>query len=170
MKLDELFEAPDYICNSVENQLSAKMQKYGYTIENTLVTAIDPAHEVKNAMNHINASERLEEAAQNEADANYIKEVRKAEADRDRKRLQGEGISQQRIAILKGYEKGVGDMSKCLDISSADIIDFVMKTQHLDTLESIGKAPNSKTIFMSHQPEGNDSRKKENMIQAFENV
>ena len=88
MNLDDLFESQDDICKSVQSELSKKMKDHGFTIENTLVTEINPDTEVKEAMNKINASNRLKEAVKNEADANYIKKVREAEADRDRKRLE----------------------------------------------------------------------------------
>lgn len=164
MKLDELFESHNDICESVSRRLKDKMITYGFTIENTLVTDIDPSHDVKEAMNRINASERLKEAAVNEADAQYIRDVRKAEADRDRKRLQGEGISQQRVAILQGYETGVDAMSKRFGLTPKDIIEFVREIQELDTMESIGRSNNAKTIFLDRKP--NDM--KMSMLQALE--
>jgi regulator of protease activity HflC (stomatin/prohibitin superfamily) len=154
MELDELFESQDDICKSVSEILSDKMTSYGYSIENTLVTGIEPDSEVKQSMNLINANRRLKLAAREEADAHYIKEVRKAEADSERKRLQGEGISKQRLAILKGYEEGVDNMANKLGLSPKEIVDFVMKTQHLDTLESIGRSNNTKTLFLNHDPHG----------------
>ena len=154
MELDQLFESQDDICKSVSDTLSEKMTGYGYTIENTLVTGIEPNSEVKHSMNLINANRRLKLAAKEEADAHYIKEVRKAEADSERKRLQGEGISKQRLAILKGYEVGVDNMANQLGLSPTEVVDFVMKTQHLDTLESIGRSENTKTLFLNHDPNG----------------
>lgn len=154
MKLDELFEAQTQIGEYVSEHLTEKMSQYGYTIVDTLIDDIRPDKRVSTAMNEINASERMKMAAKNEADAHYIREVRQAEADKQRKILQGEGISGQRLAILGGYEIGVSQMAQSLGLSSRDIIDFVMKTQHLDTLESIGRSQNAKTIFMSHQPDG----------------
>ena len=154
MNLDELFESQNDICNQVSNSLHDRMTSYGFSIINTLVTEIDPSSDVKMAMNKINASERLKHAAKNEADANYITKVRDAEADRDRKKLQGEGISMQRLEILKGYEVGIDKMAVKLGLTSKDIIDFVMKTQHLDTLEQIGKSPNTKTLFLDHNAQG----------------
>lgn len=150
MKLDELFESPDEISNAIIEKLAPRMLAHGFTIENTLITTIDPDPSVMKAMNQINASERLKEAAKNEAEADYIKQVRHAEADRDRKRLQGEGISQQRQAIMKGYSEGVSDMSKSFGMNHRSIVEFVLRTQHLDTIENIGKTQNTKVIFLNH--------------------
>jgi regulator of protease activity HflC (stomatin/prohibitin superfamily) len=147
--LDELFESQDDICHRVSESLYEKMIQHGYTIENTLVTGIEPDEQVKQSMNQINASARLKEAAKNDADAEYIKSVRQAEADRDRKRLQGEGISLQRLAILKGYEQGLSRMTSQLHLNAKDVIAFVTKVQELDTMENIGKSDNTKVLFFS---------------------
>jgi regulator of protease activity HflC (stomatin/prohibitin superfamily) len=100
------------------------------------------------AMNKINASERLKEAAQNEADASYIRKVREAEGDKQRKILNGEGISGQRLAILQGYSTGVESMAHGLGLSSADIVNFVLETQRYDMLSEVGISENAKTIFL----------------------
>ena len=168
MTLDNLFESQNTIAQSVSEHLKTKLSDYGYTIIDTLVNNIVPDKEVSTAMNKINASERLKHAAKNEADANYIREIRQAEADRDRKILQGEGISGQRLAILKGYETGVDNMAKSLGLTAKDIIDFVMNTQHLDTLESIGKSQNAKTVFMTHTPDNSSLKLVENLMHANE--
>jgi len=157
MTLNMLYQEQDAICDSVSVKLSNRMFEHGYMIENTLITSIEPASKVKQAMNAIYESERLKMAAQNEADAHYIKEVRQAEADKERKRLQGEGISEQRQAIIAGYNNGISNMAEQMGIPAATIIDFVMKTQHLDTLEAIGRSNNAKTVFLSHEPSGFDN-------------
>jgi len=153
MTLDQIFASQHDIAEEVSKVLSPKMANFGYTIIDTLVKDIVPDAKVSAAMNEINASKRLMEAAKNKADAHYIETVRQAEADRDRKILQGEGISGQRLAILKGYETGVENMATKLDLTPKDIINFVMKTQHLDTMEAIGRSQNAKTIFVSHNPD-----------------
>jgi len=150
MTLDELFESQNEISQNVANDVSTKFEQNGITIENTLIKNIDPDPEVKKSMNKINAAKRLKFAATEEAEAEYIKKVREAEADRDRKILQGQGISGQRKAILDGYKESVNGMSTSLGVSSSDIIQFVLKTQHLDMLEIIGKSNNAKTIFVDH--------------------
>lgn len=154
LTLNDIYKEQDTIESAVAERLSSRMEEHGFTIINTLITSIDPAPKVKDAMNAIYESERLKIAAKNEADAQYIRSVRQAEADKERKRLQGEGISAQRLAILKGYETGVSDMAHGLKLNPSDIVDFVMKTQHLDVLESIGRSTNAKTVFLSHRPEG----------------
>lgn len=150
MTIDELFESQNSLCEDVSTNLSKKMSSFGYNIENVLVTNIEPDRLVKEAMNKINASKRLYESAKFDADAKYITLVREAEADRDRKRLQGEGISLQRRAIVDGFRDGVFDMAEKLNISHDKIVEFVLRTQQLDTMEHIGKSTNTKTVFMPY--------------------
>lgn len=163
MILDDLFESQDDICTYVEDQLSHKMMEYGYSIESTLITKIEPDSEVKNSMNKIQASKRLQEAARNEADAEYIKQVRQAEADCERKRLQGEGIRLQREAILNGYTQNITEMKESTGLSAKDIIEFMRNMQELDAMESIGRSTNTKTLFFDRvKQDGIDS----NVIRA----
>jgi regulator of protease activity HflC (stomatin/prohibitin superfamily) len=148
MKLDELFESQGDIGTAVRAELDEKMGDYGYTIVDTLVNDISPDPEVMRAMNAINASERMKEAAKNEAEAEYIRKVREAEADRDRKILQGEGISGQRLAILKGLQDGVESMSDSLNMSPKEVSEFVLRIQNMDMMEMIGTSNNAKTVFL----------------------
>ena len=164
MTLDELFESQTEISQNVMDNVATKMEQYGLTIENTLVKNIDPDEKVKNSMNKINSAQRLKEAAKEEAEAEYIKKVREAEADKDRKKLQGEGISAKRKAILDGYKDSICDMSKILDITPSDAFKFAAITQHLDTLEIIGKSQNTKTIFIDHNLQSDQIK----MMQALD--
>lgn len=153
MTLAELYSSRADIADSVSTELSEKMASYGYTLEGTLVGNIVPPKSVVEARNRINASMSLKEATQNEADANYINVVRQAEADRDRKILQGEGVSGQRKAILSGYQASVDNMSESLGLTPSEVVAFVLQMQHLDTMEAIGKSENAKIVFMSQKPQ-----------------
>ena len=105
MKLDDVFEKKDEIANSVKGELNDAMTNYGYDIIRALVTDIDPDTEVKAAMNKINAAERKKVAAQYEGDAERIRIVEKAKAEAESKRLQGQGIADQRREIARGLEE-----------------------------------------------------------------
>ena len=105
MKLDDVFVKKDDIAIAVKSELNQAMMDYGYDIIKTLVTDIDPDSQVKEAMNRINASEREKIAAQFEGDAARILIVEKAKAEAESKRLQGQGIADQRREIARGLEE-----------------------------------------------------------------
>lgn len=150
MTLDDWYLSQDEIAEHVKHHVEEKMEEFGITIVSTLIKTIDPNQSVKDAMNKINASERLKLAAKEEADAEYIKHVRAAESDKERKRLQGEGISAQRRAIMDGYMNSVQEMAAVTGLTPAQIIDFVLTVQRMDMLEMVGKSQNAKTIFVDH--------------------
>lgn len=150
MEMDKLFESQDHLSKTCIDTLGLKMALFGYSISNVLITEITPDSRVKAAMNNINATEREKVSAINIAEAKYITSVREAESEKERKRLQGEGMAECRNAILKGYENGIDQMAKKFGVQSSEIIEFVVKTQNLDVLETIGKSNNSKIVFMDH--------------------
>ncbi|MAN58282.1 MAG: SPFH domain-containing protein [Flavobacteriaceae bacterium] len=165
MKLDDVFERKDDIAIAVKMELNDAMLDYGYDIIKTLVTDIDPDVQVKAAMNRINASEREKVAAEYEAEAERIKIVAKARAEAESKRLQGQGIADQRREIARGLEESV-DVLNNVGINSQEASALIVVTQHYDTLQSIGEETNTNLILLPNSPQaGSDMLN--NMIASF---
>ena len=165
MKLDDVFVRKDDIAIAVKSELNQAMTDYGYDIIKTLVTDIDPDQQVKIAMNRINASEREKVAAEYEAEAERIKIVAKARAEAESKRLQGQGIADQRREIARGLEESVEVLNN-VGINSQEASALIVVTQHYDTLQSIGEETNSNLILLPNSPQaGSDMLN--NMIASF---
>lgn len=153
LKLDDVFENKDDIANAVKTELTQSMSDFGYHIVKALVTDIEPDLQVKAAMNEINAAQRLRVAAQEKGEAEKILMVKKAEAESESKRLQGEGIANQRKAIIGGLRESVNEFQKSIDGATAkDVMNLVMLAQYFDTLKDISATANSNTILMPHSP------------------
>ncbi len=153
--LDEVFEKKDEIADAVKSELSSTMDDFGYNILKALVTDIDPDPQVKAAMNEINASQRLRVAAAEKAEAEKIIKVKAAEAEAESKVLQGQGIANQRKAIIEGLKESVDDFQKHISgISSQEIMNLVLITQYFDTLKEIGGQAKTNTILLPHSPGG----------------
>ncbi len=152
MKLDDVFVKKDDIAIAVKSELNDAMMTYGYDIIKTLVTDIDPDAQVKEAMNRINASEREKVAAQYEGDAQRILIVERAKAEAESKRLQGQGIADQRREIARGLEESVEVLNK-VGINSQEASALIVVTQHYDTLQSIGGETNSNLILLPNSPQ-----------------
>lgn len=165
MKLDDVFERKDDVANAVKSELNDAMQDYGYDIIKTLVTDIDPDEQVKTSMNRINASEREKVAAEFEAEAERIKIVAKARAEAESKRLQGQGIADQRREIARGLEESV-DVLNRVGINSQEASALIVVTQHYDTLQSIGEETNSNLILLPNSPQAG-SEMLNDMIASF---
>ena len=165
MKLDDVFEKKDEIANAVKGELNDAMINYGYDIIKALVTDIDPDAEVKAAMNRINAAERKKVAAQYDGDAERILIVEKAKAEAESKRLQGQGIADQRREIARGLEESVDVLNK-VGINSQEASALIVVTQHYDTLQSIGGETNTNLILLPNSPQAG-SEMLNNMVASF---
>ncbi len=165
MKLDDVFVKKDDIALAVKAELNEAMSGYGFDIIKTLVTDIDPDAQVKQAMNRINASEREKIAAQFEGDAQRILIVEKAKAEAESKRLQGQGIADQRREIARGLEESVEVLNK-VGINSQEASALIVVTQHYDTLQSIGEETNSNLILLPNSPQAG-SNMLNDMVASF---
>lgn len=151
LELDDVFSRKDDIATAVKAELSEHMEKYGYSIVQTLITDIDPDAMVKESMNRINAAKRNKEAIYEDAEGRKIAKIKDAEADKESKRLQGEGIAEQRLAIIKGFADSVEDFSNTLsEVSPIEIMQFVLLTQHYDTIKDIGEK--NSAIIVPYSP------------------
>ena len=155
MNLDEVFEKKDDVGTSVKTELDASMKIYGFEIPNALVTDVNPADNVKAAMNEIQTQQRLQVAAAAKGEANKILVVKNAEADAESKRLQGEGIAKQRRAIVDGLRESIAAFTDQIGgVSAAEVLKLVLMTQYFDTMKEIGISSGSKVILMPHTPGG----------------
>src|ERR1700678_217650 len=153
MTLDEVFASQSSIALAVKQELDADMAGFGYEIVNVLVTDIVPDEKVKSAMNDINAAQREQVAANARGEAEKILVVKKAEAEAESKALQGQGIANQRKAIIEGLQVSIEQFQKGVEGASAkEVMQLVMVTQYFDTLKSIGESDKTNTLFLSHSP------------------
>jgi regulator of protease activity HflC (stomatin/prohibitin superfamily) len=165
LKLDDVFERKDDIAIAVKRELNEAMTTYGYDIINTLVTDIDPDIQVKNAMNRINAADREKTAAEFEGESTRIRIVAKAKAEAESKRLQGQGIADQRREIARGLVESVEVLNR-VGINSQEASALIVVTQHYDTLQAIGADANSNLILLPNSPQaGSDMLN--NMVASF---
>lgn len=153
MTLDEVFASQSSIAAAVKKELDVDMAGFGYEIVNVLVTDIVPDAKVKSAMNDINAAQREQVAANARGEAEKILVVKKAEAEAESKALQGQGIANQRKAIIEGLQVSIEQFQKVVEGASAkEVMQLVMVTQYFDTLKSIGESSRTNTLFLSHSP------------------
>jgi regulator of protease activity HflC (stomatin/prohibitin superfamily) len=153
MTLDEVFASQSSIAAAVKQELDADMAAFGYEIVNVLVTDIIPDAKVKSAMNDINAAQREQVAATARGEADKILVVKKAEAEAESKALQGQGIANQRKAIVEGLQSSIEQFQKAVEgTTPKDVMQLVLVTQYFDTLKSIGENDKTNTLFLSHSP------------------
>jgi regulator of protease activity HflC (stomatin/prohibitin superfamily) len=153
MTLDEVFASQSGIAAAVKQELDVDMAAFGYEIVNVLVTDIVPDAKVKSAMNDINAAQREQVAAAARGEAEKILVVKKAEAEAESKALQGQGIANQRRAIIEGLRGSIEQFQKSIGgASTSEVMQLVLITQYFDTIKSIGELDKTNTLFLSHSP------------------
>lgn len=153
LNLDDVFEKKDDIANAVKEELTGTMDDFGYGITKALITDLDPDQKVKDAMNEINASQRMRMAATEKGEAERILKVKQAEAEAQSKALQGKGIADQRKAIIDGLKESVNDFKCAVEGSSShDVMNLVLMTQYFDMLKEVGAT--SKAILIPYSAGG----------------
>jgi len=83
----EIFGKRQEIGEEIEQNLRVKLKSFGFTLDSIQVRDVSLDTSVMEAMNKVVESLKLKEAAYNEADAEKIKKVKSAEADREAKTL-----------------------------------------------------------------------------------
>jgi regulator of protease activity HflC (stomatin/prohibitin superfamily) len=153
MKLDDTFLNQAEIAKDLRDSLDSSMHEYGYTIVKVLISDIVPDPKVKAAMNDINAAAREREATVSRAETNKLLLVKQAEAEAESKRLQGEGIANQRKAIIAGLKDSIEDFSKAVaGATPQDVMQLVLITQYFDTLKDVAANDRTNTVLVPHSP------------------
>lgn len=153
MVLDEVFEKKDDIALTVKNELADSIRSFGFEIVKTLVTDINVDKRIIQAMNEIVASEREKTAAIQKAEANKIMIIAAAQAEAESKKLQGEGIANQRKAIISGLRESVDGFREGTGVDTETVMNLVLVTQYFDTLKEVSHGQ-SNTILLPHSPAG----------------
>jgi regulator of protease activity HflC (stomatin/prohibitin superfamily) len=154
MNLDDVFLKQSEIAIDVKTQLEASMQPFGYGISKVLITDVIPDDRVKASMNSINAALRDQEAAKAQGEAKRILLVAQAEAEKQAKVLQGEGIAGEREAVARGLQKSILEIKDAVPgVSETDVLAILALTQHYDTLKAIGASDHTSTILVPHTPD-----------------
>lgn len=165
LTLDKLFEEKDTIANEVNQALNKDMHNFGLFITKTLITHIDPDDKVKHAMNEINAAERERIAAAHRAEAEKLVVIKAAEAQKESRILQGEGVAGQRKAIIHGLRDSLNELQSTTDSNSSiteqEAINLLLVNQYYDTLKDIGSHSKSNVVFLNHNPNSAPEFKKD---------
>lgn len=128
--------------------------KWGIHLVSFQVINISFPTEITDAMSKVVASQRLREAAQNEAEAQKVKVVKQAEADKEARIMLGEGIAGQRKAIIEGLKQSINDLKSIEGLDPNEVMNLVVVSQYFDTIKDVGSSNNTKVMFMNPSPEG----------------
>ena len=147
LSLDDAFARKDDVAFDVQKTVGNEMSRFGFTVVKTLITAIDPSPQVKNAMDSINAAQREKEATRQRAEAQRIQIETQAAADAEKTRLQGEGQANYRREIANGIVDQIKSL-QAVGMNINDVNNVVLFNQYLDVMRSLSESNNTKTVVL----------------------
>ena len=143
-----ILEKKEELAQHITSDLSSQFGHWGIVIIGFQITNVTFPTTITNAMSEVVASEQLRKAAENKGGAFKVQAIKEAEAERERKRLQGEGIALERQAIAEGLKMSVEIVKEVTNQSTNEILATLSLTQYLDTLKSVGTSDNTKVLFL----------------------
>ncbi|MFZ6022593.1 MAG: SPFH domain-containing protein [Patescibacteria group bacterium] len=151
---EELLEKREEISAYLVQHLNEKFLAWGIVIHGYQIMDIVFPTIITDAMSKVVASQRLREAAMNEAEATKVRVVKEAEAEKDSRVLLGEGVAGERQAIIDGLKRSIDDMKGIPGLNTHEVMNLIVMSQYFDTVKAIGMSPNSKVMFIDPAPEG----------------
>lgn len=143
-----ILEKKEELAGHIKVDLETQFEEWGMLIKSFQITEVTFPIAISDAMSQVVASEQLRKAAENKGEAVKIQAIKEAEGEKERKRLQGEGIALEREAIAKGLRESIDVIKTATGKDTTDVMALITLTQYLDTLKSIGVSNNAKTIFL----------------------
>jgi regulator of protease activity HflC (stomatin/prohibitin superfamily) len=143
-----ILEKKEELAIHISVDLKTQFSEWGMDIKSFQITEVTFPRTISDAMSEVVASEQLRKAAENKGEAIKIQAIKEAEAEKERKRLQGEGVALEREAIARGLKDSLTIVKEATGQSPSEVMALLTLTQYLDTMKSIGTSENVKTIFM----------------------
>jgi regulator of protease activity HflC (stomatin/prohibitin superfamily) len=98
---DDIFGKRNEIGDEVKETLAGKLHEFGMELDSVQVKDIQLDASVMEAMNNVVSAQKNKQAAITEAEGRKQGDILNAEADKEVKKLLGEGMALQREAIAK---------------------------------------------------------------------
>ncbi len=136
----EIFSKREELWVEIEEKLREKLTTFGYRLDSIQVRDVSLDDTVMKAMNQVVESLKFKEAAYNEADAEKIKQVKSAEADKESKILIWEGMAGQRMKIAEWFKESVALIQAAdAKLTGELILEFLLDSSRIETLGNIWK-------------------------------
>ncbi|EKF98437.1 hypothetical protein TCSYLVIO_010664 [Trypanosoma cruzi] len=154
--LDEVFVASRNIKHAVEEELKERLSQYGFVLEATLVTQIEPSTELQQAIAQTQLNAYRRTAAEHQAELEKIVKIKEAEAEFEEKRLAGVGLAEERRAIMEGLQSSIESFVDGVPgVGARDVVQLLLMNQYFDSLKEVGSTGRNKVVLLP--PSGGQS-------------
>ena len=135
------------------------MATFWFKLDSIQVRDIELDKKVMEAMNKVVETEKLKEAAINQAEAKKILQVKEAEAEKESKILLWEGMAGQRMKIAEWFKESV-DLIKATDnsLNAEKVLQFLLDSSRIETLGNIWEKDWAKLIYLNEDLEWRASK------------
>ncbi|MCB9990810.1 MAG: hypothetical protein H6867_05455 [Rhodospirillales bacterium] len=106
----ELYDERQQIKEGVKDKVEEQVSGFGLQINDIIIDEPKASDQVKSDFDRVRSSELKKDAAKFDAEADYIRKVKSAEADRDRDLLRGEGAAGYRQRIFSQYAEQIDSL------------------------------------------------------------
>lgn len=130
----ELYALRNELEEEVIKHLGDKLAEFGWQIKAVLVDEPIPSQDVRKSYDAVSESLRNLEAARNNAEAQKVSLIAEAEAQKEAKKLYGEGISDQRDAIATGFSESISKLAKSMGTTEELAAAFLLQMTKFDTI------------------------------------
>ena len=78
--------------------------------------------------------------------------------DAEAKKLQGQGVAQQRAAIIDGFKESISDLKEVTgaEVKTQDVMNMVMMVQYFDALRDIGTTGQNNAVLIPYGAGGSN--------------
>lgn len=145
--LEALYVERSNISQQLKQEVDDVMETYGIDIMSALVTDIQPCYGVSDAMDKVQKVQRLRVASVDAAETDKMVRVRAAEAACASRRLAGEGLAEQRKAIVAGLVRSMKEVKDGVpSLTSEDAASMLLMNQYYDTLRTVAEKSSKKVM------------------------
>nr|WP_294914339.1 SPFH domain-containing protein [uncultured Neokomagataea sp.] len=149
MTLSELYSQRNAVASQVIADQTADALDSGLDIHNVTIEQPMPPKVIQEAMNNKLAAVARKDAAQAEADAEMVRRLGIARAEAESKKLQGEGIANERKAIAAGFAEAAATLRASMtEVSEDAILALMLNVNQNDMVTTASRTGKATVIFV----------------------
>lgn len=154
MELDEVLSNRDQVNLSLRDILDESTDPWGVKVVSVEIREVDPAREVKRAMEEQTSAERQKRAAILKAQGSKRSAILKAEGLRQSKILTADGVRQSKVLLAEGERKsrilkaqGEAQKLRIISLGSTTLDSKSLTVLSLDAVKKLGEGQSTKIVL-----------------------
>ncbi len=150
LDLDQTLTSRDVINNRLRIILDEATDKWGVKINRVEILDITPPEDVRTAMEKQMKAERERRAKILVADGEKQSKILEAEGKKEAEIAVAQGLKQARILVAEGESQAIKMVADAIR-EKPESVSYLVALKYIDAIDSIGKNPESKTVFLPYE-------------------